>query len=251
MTDCDSVRVVDRELAAKAPDRIAGMFDAIAARYDLLNRLLSAGLDRRWRSRAVQALELTGVETVLDVCTGTGDLAIAAVSGAGQGARRVIGVDFAAQMLRVGSRKVQARHCPVTLVQGDAMTLPLSSEAVDAVTIGFGIRNVVSLEGACAEVLRVLRPGGRLAVLEFGLPRTPGLRTAYLWYFRQVLPRIGALISSHRQAYSYLPDSVGTFPAGKAFSRRLEDAGFTEVRHVQLALGIVYLYVARKPRPPS
>lgn len=247
MTDLESVGVVDRELAAKEPHRIAGMFDAIAARYDLLNRVLSVGLDRRWRTRAVEALELTGTETVLDLCTGTADLAIAAVSAGERGARRAVGVDFALEMLRVGRGKLERRNLPVSLIRGDAVTLPVSSESVGAVTIGFGIRNVVSLDRAFAEILRVLRPGGRLAVLEFGLPRTPGLRTAYLWYFSRVLPAVGALVSSHGQAYSYLPASVGTFPAGLEFSTRLEAAGFTDVEQSRLAFGIVYLYVARRP----
>ena len=175
----------------KNPRTIAEMFDGIARRYDLLNRLLSAGLDRGWRARAVAALDLDGDETVLDLCTGTADLALALCLPGG--ARRVVGVDFAAQMLRHGQAKlvrhqVDARIC---LLRGDAVHIPLADQSVDAVTIGFGIRNVVAPPSTLDEMHRVMRPGGRLAVLEFGEPRFPPLRVAYLWYFRRVLPLVG------------------------------------------------------------
>jgi demethylmenaquinone methyltransferase / 2-methoxy-6-polyprenyl-1,4-benzoquinol methylase len=178
---------------AKQPSRIAGMFDAIAARYDLLNHLLSAGLDNLWRRRAVASLQLTAGETVLDLCAGTGDLAIAAHRGA-PGVRRVIGVDFSGAMLAIGKSKAM-RFPSIVFVRGDATQVPLGDGTIDAVTIGFGIRNVEHPAAACREVFRVLRPGGRLAILEFALPRAPMLRNLYLWYFRQVLPRIGRVVS--------------------------------------------------------
>jgi len=226
------------------------MFDAIAPRYDLLNHLLSAGFDRRWRARASAALAFTGRETLLDVCTGTADLAIAAVSRAGRGAARAIGVDFAAQMLARGRAKLVRAGLGdrIRLVQADAERVPLSECAVDGVTIGFGIRNAHSPAAVCAEVLRVLRPGGRLVVLEFGAPDAPVLRAAYLWYFRRILPRIGRLISKHETAYAYLPASVGTFYTPAAFSALLTETGFSAVRAVPLTFGIVYMYVAQKPR---
>ena len=172
------------------PARIAAMFDRIAARYDLLNRLLSAGLDRRWRARAIAALELTGRETVLDLCTGTADLALAAVRNRKRRAARVVGVDFASRMLHRGQAKLrQARVTEVRLIRGDALRIPLAAGSVDAVTIAFGIRNVSDPAAVCAEMSRVLRPGGQIAILEFGIPQLPGLRVLYLWYFRRVLPR--------------------------------------------------------------
>ncbi|MEW6319964.1 MAG: bifunctional demethylmenaquinone methyltransferase/2-methoxy-6-polyprenyl-1,4-benzoquinol methylase UbiE [Acidobacteriota bacterium] len=232
----------------KTPARIAGMFDQIAERYDLLNRLLSGGLDRYWRWRALRALALTGGETLLDVCTGTADVAIGAVRRR-RGARRAIGVDFAGAMLDHGWRKVQ-RHAldrRVTLVRGDALALPVGAGTVDAATVAFGIRNVTDPVAAAREMHRALTPGGRLAILEFGLPSAPGLRQVYLWYFRRVLPRVGAALSRHSSAYTYLPDSVGAFPAGGAFAALLESAGFEDVSAVPLALGAVYLYTARKP----
>jgi demethylmenaquinone methyltransferase / 2-methoxy-6-polyprenyl-1,4-benzoquinol methylase len=235
---------VATEAPDKTPSRIAGMFDAIAPRYDLLNHVLSAGLDRRWRDRAVDALALGDGARVLDLCTGTADLAIAT-------ARRVprstvIGVDFAGQMLRLGLAKVRERGLggSIRLVRGDAARIPLASASCDAATIAFGIRNVAEPARALAEVARILRPGGRLAILEFGQPAIPGIRTCYSWYFRYLLPAVGRLVSKHNSAYSYLPASVGVFPPPDEFARVIGSAGFTGVTPVSLTFGIVYLYVA-------
>jgi len=236
-------------LPDKSPLRIAGMFDAIAPRYDLLNRLLSAGIDRRWRSAAVRSLRLTGREILLDVCTGTADVALEA-RGSPAGAARVLGIDFAQAMLDLGLRKVrgagQDEH--IALVRGDAVKLPARDACADAVTVAFGVRNVASIEEACTELARVLKPGGRLAILEFGLPSLPGLRQLYGWYFRRVLPRIGRMVSRHGGAYAYLPASVGTFPWGQEFADRLTEAGLSSATSRPLTLGVVYLYTARKPR---
>jgi demethylmenaquinone methyltransferase/2-methoxy-6-polyprenyl-1,4-benzoquinol methylase len=233
---------------SKEPARIAGMFDAIARRYDTLNHTLSVGLDRRWRRRAIRELHFTGRERVLDVCTGTADLAIEAVTASSGQAREVVGVDFAGEMLKLGLAKLRRAGLDrrVRLVRGDATSLPVPDAAFDAVTIAFGIRNVIDPRRACREFHRVTRAGGSLAVLEFGFPRIPGIRTAYRWYFQHVLPRVGRLVSKHGEAYSYLPASVEQFPSPEAFAAALEDAGFTDVRHIPLTLGIVYLYLARK-----
>ncbi|OFW09783.1 MAG: hypothetical protein A3H96_16695 [Acidobacteria bacterium RIFCSPLOWO2_02_FULL_67_36] len=219
------------------------MFDAIAPRYDLLNHLLSAGLDRRWRVRAVEALAPGGHARVLDLCTGTGDLAIATITRS-PGAT-VVGVDFAAEMLRLGRAKVRALDLlqRIHLVRGDAAMIPLPNRSCDAATIAFGIRNVADPGAALAELARVLRPGGRLAILEFGQPRIPGIRTLYGWYFRFLLPLVGRLISRHDSAYSYLPASVGNFPPPPEFCRLLAVAGFSQVQAVPLTFGIVYLFV--------
>ena len=231
----------------KGADRIAGMFDAIAPRYDLLNHLLSAGIDRRWRARAIRSLALSGREVLLDVCTGTADVALEARR-VPLGAARVVGIDFAGAMLAIGWRKVRAaeQSSRILLVRGDATRLPVSDASVDAATVAFGIRNVERPDAACTEMARVLRSGGRLAILEFGEPRVPGVRALYLWYFAYVLPMIGRVISRHRAAYSYLPASVRSFPPPAAFAATLEGAGFCDVQAVPLSLGIVYLYTARR-----
>jgi len=223
------------------------MFDAIATRYDFLNHLLSVGIDRRWRRRAIQSLSLTGRERVLDVCTGTGDLAIAART-ARPAAARVVGVDFAAQMLRVGHDKLRRERLTdtVALVRADATCIPAAGASVDAVTMAFGIRNVENTNAACTEIYRVLKRGGRLAILEFSIPTTPGLREAYLWYFNQILPRIGRLLSRHQAAYGYLPASVGAFGSPDEFVKVLRQSGFIDVSAIPLTMGIVFLYTARR-----
>jgi demethylmenaquinone methyltransferase / 2-methoxy-6-polyprenyl-1,4-benzoquinol methylase len=230
----------------KTPTRIAGMFDAIAPRYDLLNRVLSAGLDQRWRQRVVDAVALVPSAHVLDLCTGTADLAIALAQR--HPAAHVTGVDFSAAMLRLGLGKVRSGSFVdrVRLVRGDAASIPLGSNTCDAATIAFGIRNVAEPERALSELSRVLRPGARLAIVEFGQPRIPGIRTLYSWYFRYLLPAIGRMVSRHDSAYSYLPASVGAFPPPAEFVRTIESHGFVSVRAVPLTFGIVYLYVGTR-----
>jgi demethylmenaquinone methyltransferase/2-methoxy-6-polyprenyl-1,4-benzoquinol methylase len=232
----------------KTPARIANMFDAIAPRYDLLNHVLSAGMDRGWRNRAIDALALPENARVLDVCTGTGDLALAAVAQR-QGVT-VIGVDFAAEMLRLGLAKVRTASLQrqIRLVRGDAARIPVGDATCDAATIGFGIRNVAEPERALAEIARILKPAGRLAILEFGQPRIPGIRTLYTWYFRYLLPLVGRVISKHESAYSYLPASVGTFPPPFEFAKTLAATGCSHVQTVPLTFGIVYLFVAERSR---
>ncbi len=233
----------------KAPSRIAGMFDAIAGRYDLLNTVLSLGLDRYWRRCAIESLALIGTERVLDVCSGTADVAIGTAR-ARPGSHRVVGVDFAGAMLAKGRDKIRAAglSARVQLVRGDAMRLPVADASVDGLTIAFGIRNVQVTDAACREMLRVLKPGGRVAILEFGLPQAPGLRQLYAWYFLRVLPRVGSLVSRHGGAYSYLPASVGAFPWGQDFADVLTRAGFVGAASRPLTLGVVYLYTASRPQ---
>jgi demethylmenaquinone methyltransferase/2-methoxy-6-polyprenyl-1,4-benzoquinol methylase len=224
------------------------MFDAIADRYDLLNHLLSAGLDMAWRRKAIGALALTGREVVLDVCTGTADLAIAAATGRRR-AKRVIGVDFSGAMLQIAKAKVArlTGASAISVVRGDATRIPLADASVDAGTIAFGIRNVERPAAACREMARVLRPGGRLVVLEFSLPPTAIVRGAYLWYFRNILPLVGRMISKHPTAYTYLPDSVQTFASPEAFLAEQRGAGFCTVRATPLTFGVVQMFVAVKP----
>jgi demethylmenaquinone methyltransferase / 2-methoxy-6-polyprenyl-1,4-benzoquinol methylase len=233
---------------SKEPARIAGMFDAIARRYDALNHLLSAGLDRRWRRRAVAAMALRGDERVLDVCCGTGDLAIVAATAASGRPREIVALDFAGEMLRFAGDKLRRRKLDdrVRLVRADATRLPLPPASVDAAMIAFGIRNVVDPSRACRELHRVIRDDGRLMILEFGMPRIPGIRAAYRAYFRYLLPRVGGLVSKHGDAYSYLPASVDEFPSPKAFAGILEECGFTGVEHRTMTFGIASIFLGRK-----
>jgi demethylmenaquinone methyltransferase/2-methoxy-6-polyprenyl-1,4-benzoquinol methylase len=227
------------------------MFDAIADRYDLLNHVLSGGLDIYWRRRAIASLALTGSERVLDLCTGTGDLAIAAATGHRRAAR-VVGVDFAAAMLAVGRAKVArgAAAGKVALVRGDATRIPAADRTVDAVTIAFGIRNVDDPAAACAEMRRVLRPGGRLAILEFAVPDTPVFGPVYRWYLAHVLPRIGRAVSRHDAAYGYLPASIDAFSSPDEFVKMLRQAGFSDAAAGRLTFGSVILYTAHRPFDP-
>jgi demethylmenaquinone methyltransferase / 2-methoxy-6-polyprenyl-1,4-benzoquinol methylase len=226
---------------------VRSMFDRIAPRYDLLNRVLSGGTDTRWRRRAVDFLELRGDGRVLDLATGTGDLLIEALRRSPQ--TRGVGVDLSSGMLVRGAAKLERRGFSprAALLAGDGERLPLASNAFAGALIAFGIRNVAHPEVALEELLRVLRPGGRLVVLEFSMP--PGLLgAAYRLYFERVLPWIGGLVSGDRGAYAYLPASVGRFPSGDAFCALLGNVGFSGVEARRLSGGIAYLYRGEKPR---
>ena len=231
---------------SRTPERISAMFDDIAPRYDFLNHLLSGGIDRLWRKRAIRSLQLTGRECVLDLCAGTGDVAIEAQTSR-PGAARVLGVDFSPAMLSLGLEKLRRRKLDsrIALVRGDASKIPVADGSVDAVTIAFGIRNVEDREAACRDILRVLKPGGRLAILEFAMPTSPLFRRLYLSYFRHVLPRIGRWISGHATAYAYLPASVDAFEP-PAFTKLLRECGFVEVHADPMTFASVFLYTARR-----
>ena len=232
-----------------APERAAvrSMFDRIAPRYDLLNRVLSAGTDVRWRRRAVDLLELEPPLRVLDLCTGTADLLVEALSRHPRSSG--LGVDLAQGMLARGARKLERRGLAsrAWLAGGDGERLPVREASHDAALVGFGIRNVSEPLRALREVHRVLRPGGRFVVLEFGVPEGL-LGRLYRGYFTQVLPRIGGLVSGDRSAYSYLPASVASFPKPDAFARLMQDAGFVAVRVQPLSFGIACLHRGEKPR---
>jgi demethylmenaquinone methyltransferase/2-methoxy-6-polyprenyl-1,4-benzoquinol methylase len=223
------------------------MFDRIAPRYDLLNRLLSAGTDVRWRRRAVDFLELAPPLRVLDLCTGTADLLLEAV--ARDPRNSGLGVDLAQGMLARGARKLARRglRARARLAGGDGERLPVRERSFDAALVGFGIRNVADPPRALAEVLRALRPGGRFVVLEFSMPEGL-LGRLYRSYFTAVLPRIGRLVSGDRSAYSYLPASVQAFPGPRAFAALMEQAGFVAVRVEPLTFGIACLHRGERPR---
>jgi demethylmenaquinone methyltransferase/2-methoxy-6-polyprenyl-1,4-benzoquinol methylase len=221
------------------------MFTAIAPRYDLLNHLLSLNVDRAWRRRAVGALDVPRRPSgrFLDLCAGTLDVAaeIARVRGF---SGRVIGVDFSEAMLRAGAGKAPADR--VSAVAADAHALPLPDASCDGAIVAFGVRNVADLDAVLNEVRRVLLPGAPFVILEFATPRNRLVRSAYHLYFHRVLPRIGAMISGDREAYSYLPESVAHFPDEATLADRLGRAGFADVRWESLSFGIAAIHVGRR-----
>jgi demethylmenaquinone methyltransferase/2-methoxy-6-polyprenyl-1,4-benzoquinol methylase len=232
-----------------APEKAAvrSMFDRIAPRYDLLNRLLSGGTDVRWRRRAVDLLELPAPARVLDLCTGTADLLIEALRRDPR--HSGVGVDLSHGMLSRGAAKLRRGGYAgrAGLVGGDGERLPLRDASCDGALVAFGIRNVGDPVRALCEVVRVLRPGGRLVVLEFSMPRGL-LGSAYRFYFRSVLPRLGGLVSGDGSAYSYLPASVARFPAPRDFAALMEESGLRDVTWRLLTGGIASLHRGEKPR---
>jgi demethylmenaquinone methyltransferase / 2-methoxy-6-polyprenyl-1,4-benzoquinol methylase len=222
---------------------IREMFDAIAPRYDLLNRLLSFGIDKRWRSFAVGQLRIPEGGRVLDMATGTGDVALE-IAARTPSSVRIVGEDFTQGMLVLGKSKVAGSpfRDRIFLVNAPCESIPHPSSSFDGVTIAFGIRNVVDRLEGLKEMCRVLKPGGRAVILEFSNPNSRIIRNLYNFYFRRLLPRIGGLIS-RRSAYQYLPDSVMEFPDQATFKGLMADAGFTAVRHFDLTFGIATVYV--------
>jgi len=228
--------------------QVAAMFDRIAPRYDLLNRILSAGIDTRWRRRAVEMLgsELADPANarILDIATGTADLAIVAAKRLSPAA--VVGVDPSTGMLELGREKVAERELEevITLAEAASESLPFDSDSFDGALVAFGVRNFEDRLGGLREIARVLKPGAPLVVLEFSQPH--GLiAPAFSFYFQRVLPRIGGLISGDPGAYTYLHDSVQVFPEGEAFLEELETCGFEPVNAERLTFGIASLYLAR------
>jgi len=222
---------------------VRGMFTAIAPRYDFLNHLLSLNVDRRWRRRAVRRLdwERTPDGTFLDLCAGTLDLAATLVRTRGF-AGSVIGADFVVPMLVRGRGKAPR----IAAVGADALALPFGDASFDGAMVAFGVRNLANLDTGFSEVARVLRAGARFVVLEFATPRFAPLRAAYLFYFRRILPAIGRAVSKHRDAYTYLPESVLAFPEPEALAARLADAGFRDVGYELLTGGICAVHHATR-----
>jgi ubiquinone/menaquinone biosynthesis methyltransferase len=216
------------------------MFDRIAGRYDLMNSVMSAGLHHRWRGRAVELAEVGPGARALDVCCGTGDLALALHDVAGLRGE-VVGLDFSAPMLEIARQKTAARGAEIEYLEGNALELPFEDGRFDAATVGFGIRNVVDLPRAIAEMRRVVRPGGRVVVLEITTPDRPPLSWFYGLWFDRIVPLLGRL-TGEEDAYSYLPESVKRFPPAAGLAKQMHDAGLRDVHYLLLAGGIVAIH---------
>ena len=246
-------RGADAEAVDKSGDKVRGMFAEIAPRYDLVNRILSGGIDLWWRHVTVHRAPPPIGGAMLDVCTGTGDLAIAyadraCIPSAGQGvSTRIVASDFCRPMLDRGREKAAARHPQIEWVEADAMALPFPTATFDLVTVAFGLRNIADTRRGLGEMARVCRPGGTLAILEFSLPANSVVRAGYLWYFRNVLPRLGnAVARNASDAYTYLNKSVEDFPSGDALTALVRAAGFSAVEQVPLTFGIATLTLATR-----
>lgn len=227
-------------------EQIQQMFGTIAPRYDFLNRLLSLGIDRRWRRAAVRLIKAPEGGRVLDVATGTGDVALE-IARTTPASVRVTGADFSAEMVRLGEQKVALSPYAgrIDFKVAPCEDLPFSSATFDSVTIAFGIRNVVDRRLGLAELWRVLKPGGRLVILEFSTPRSALFRSLYYFYFQRILPMVGGLFSAY-SAYKYLPDSVLEFPSSEEFCQIMADIGLKNVHCQPLTFGIASIYTGSK-----
>lgn len=230
----------------KSSDRVRDMFAQIAGKYDLMNHVLSLNIDKYWRSASVKRIPVSGTEPILDLCTGTGDLAF-------EFRKRhpnvpIIGADFCNEMLDVARQKQQRRKIDdIDFVEASAMNLPFEDNHFQLVSVGFGIRNVEKTEQGLSEIARVCQPGGKVAILEFSRPYLWPLSSLYTFYFRHILPRVGQMMAKNdKSAYEYLPSSVSQFPSGQAFADLMADAGLKDIRMFPMTLGVATLYMGVK-----
>lgn len=226
-------------------EQVATMFNNIAPKYDFLNHFLSLGIDILWRKKAINQLRSLAPKIILDIATGTGDFAIEALS---LSPEKVIGIDISEGMLQIGREKMIQKNLSaiIDLQKGDSENLKFENQFFDASIVAFGVRNFENLEKGLSEICRVIKPGGKLVVLEFSKPRNFPVKQFYSFYSAQILPRIGRLFSKDKSAYTYLPESVAAFPDGEDFLTILKKCGFAEAKAISLTFGIASIYVAQK-----
>lgn len=226
-------------------EQVAEMFDNIAPKYDLLNHVLSMGIDILWRKKAIRLLKPYQPKKILDIASGTGDFAIEAVA---LKPEQIIGADISRDMLAIGAEKVKKKGIDhiVQFQYGDSENLDFDTNSFDAITASFGVRNFENLEKGLAEMLRVLKPGGVVTIIEFSKPERFPIKQLYNFYFKNILPLIGRMISKDSRAYTYLPESVNVFPYGQRFLDILTKTGYNKVRRVSLTFGIANIYIGEK-----
>jgi len=229
------------ENPAAREQQVQSMFDRIAGQYDLMNSVMSAGLHHRWRERAADLAELAPTHRAIDLCCGTGDLAFELRRRVGVDGE-VIGLDFSEEMLELANSKAAQEDLPVSFVHGNALDLPFKDSYFDAATVGFGVRNLVDLDGGIAEMARVVRPGGKVVILEITTPHKPPMSWFYSLWFDQVVPVLGS-VAGDQDAYTYLPESVRNFPEAEELAAKMDAAGLQAIRYLLLAGGIVALHV--------
>ncbi len=226
-------------------EQVAQMFDTISGSYDGLNRVISFGIDIKWRNRVVNILKKKNPKNILDIATGTGDLAINLVK---TGAEQIIGLDISKGMLEVGKKKVAGKglNATIKMIIGDSENLPFKDHTFDAITVAFGVRNFENLEKGLSEIYRVLKPSGTFVVLETSVPTTFPFKQGYWFYTKNILPLIGKLFSKDRSAYVYLSESAAVFPYGQAFNNILEKIGFIAMENRPQTFGVASIYIATK-----
>ncbi len=234
-----------RDSSAGKKEQIATMFDRIAPKYDFLNHTLSFGIDKLWRKKAIRLISSNSPETILDVATGTGDFAIAALK---TGAKKIIGIDISKEMVAVGVEKVSelGLEDKIELMTGDSEAIQFPDNSFDAATVAFGVRNFENLSRGLDELFRVLKQGGTLCVLEFSKPRNALVKFGYKFYSNSLMPWIGRMVSGDRSAYTYLPESVEGFPDGEKFITFIVQSGFVRIREYRLRCGIATIYIGKK-----
>jgi demethylmenaquinone methyltransferase/2-methoxy-6-polyprenyl-1,4-benzoquinol methylase len=222
-------------------EKVEAMFNSIASRYDLLNHILSAGIDYGWRKKVIRLLKAHQPKRILDIATGTGDLAIAAAK---LHPEKIVGVDISAGMLEVGRKKIALKKLQyiIELLLADSAALPFADASFDAVTVAFGVRNFENLEKGLKEMYRVLRPGGCLIILEFSQPQHFAVKQLYRLYSRKIMPAVGHLLSKQKAAYEYLPESVASFPFGERMTEIIRSQGFSNTKYTALTFGIASIY---------
>ncbi len=226
-------------------EKVEQMFDSIAPKYDLLNRVLSGGIDKSWRKKLIALLSKENPKSILDIATGTAELAIAAAS---LNPQKIIGIDISRQMLEIGRIKIKEKNLDslIELTYADSEQLPFGDNSFDAITVAFGVRNFEHLSIGLKEMYRVLKPGGVCFVLEFSQPQSFPIKQFYNFYSKYILPLAGQLFSKQRAAYEYLPESVKAFPYNEAFLKIYNEAGFINTKHYKLTFGIAAIYEGRK-----